>query len=264
MKKNKIYAFLLSGLILIPNFNSKAFFLVTDIKVAPEIGIETNIATFISDTKLKENKWLTQEQVDKFKIKQKTNFPFTIGCMVGYRFFFVEPEIGFKYHSTKYYELTNLFKFEETQLEIPIRINLHLTLIPGFFGLKVIGGYKFNINKSKYKVTVPKNITEIFGNNPNVKKNIDDISKEGKGGSSSNSGDIILGAGLELPYGMYLNLLVNLPTDIFKIKEITSKLEKLKPEEVNPKDPDFYKSIRLITTTVVELQFGINLIKLIF
>ncbi|MCP3659943.1 MAG: hypothetical protein GY830_06365 [Bacteroidetes bacterium] len=261
--KNKILIILSLVILFIPTIDTKAFFLITDIKVAPEIGIGANFEMFVPEKKLKDNKWLTKEKIDEFKIKAKTNFPFTIGLMVGYKFWFVEPEIGIKYHGKKKFELTNLFLFEENQIEIPLRINLHLSIIPSILGLKLIGGYKFNITSStKFKVLAKDTVKKVFTDNKKILDSIDDLSASEK--FPSKCGDIILGAGCTFPFGIYLNLLLNLPTDLLNYKDLKNKFNNLEAKKIDPREAGFSTIARLSTATFVELQLGFNLMKVIF
>lgn len=264
--KNKIIASLLVCFILIPNIDSKALFLVSDIKVAPEISFGNNAAFLLKNEKIEIN-GLNSKNDKSLNTKIKTNFPFHFGIMFGYKLWFFEPEIGFKYPSKQYLELGDFFKYEEQFFEIPIRFNFIWSIIPSMFGLKFITGYKINIPLSgKFTVTTDNNLIQKLKDNYGVDskmlESIDNIKEVSN--FPSGSGNIILGFGLDLPFGMYINSLVSIPTEIFSIVSEADKNKTSKEKSPNPADPIFIKGIRSITVAFYELQFGVDIMKIIF
>ena len=261
--KNKIIASLLICFILIPSIDSKAFFLVSDIKVAPEISLGFNAISVLKTNKESMEKiGFNKNMIKDTTIKNST--PFSGGIMLGYKIWFFEPEIGFKFASTQYVELTDLYRIEEKFFEIPIRFNFVWNIIPSMFGLKFLIGYKINIPTSaKYEVKSKSKIIDKFGSSSPMLKSNDNLKSDSNYPSSS--GSFLFGLGFCFPYGTYLNFHFSIPIDAKSLtKEDLDEIKNKKLEDIKPNDKIFVLPHRIVAAPLFVTTFGVDIMKIIF
>ncbi len=246
---------------LLPINTSKALSILSDFRIAPEIygGGAINSLSSSFFKKKSEDFFLNSQKDDNLK----TSLCFGLGLMFGYDIFGIAiPEIGVRLQTARSFELGGMFAYEEKFVEIPIRLNLGISIIPFILKIRFVAGYKINIpysatltvkDKAKLK-------TKGFGN---INETKESMNKEKN--FPSHSGDVTLGFGLTFPLDIYVNFIANIPVDIF-LNSLSGKWDEIKNKKIekyNPNEPEFIMFARYYSSPVFEVQVGINLMKVL-
>ena len=241
------------------------------------------------------NKRITKEvspHIPGFTFKSSPNFRF--GVVLGYGFplnnkWKVGPEMGIHYlkkglkahiaGKTSTDQATVKFngeaEFKEKYLQVPIAFQLSAVDEDSFLkAWRLSLGYEFNVllssrfkaeAKAKGSAEVGK-VTrdEAWEKDVDLKKEVSDLPKP--------SGSFLLGSTLDFPKGFYFAAKLKIPSALFKLKELLSEeslsgdysLEDLDEDNAIEVAKKYIPLARLVPSTVVEFNLGLDIMKLIF
>ena len=238
------------------------------------------------------NKRITKEvspHIPGFTFKSSPNFRF--GVVLGYGFplnnkWKVGPEMGIHYlkkglkahidGKTSIDQVTVKFngeaEFKEKYLQVPIALQFSAVDEDSFLkAWRLSLGYEFNVLlssrfKAEAKGTEVGKVTrdEAWEKDVDLKKEVSDLPKP--------SGSFLLGSTLDFPKGFYFAAKLKIPSALFKLKELLSEeslsgdysLEDLDEDNAIEVAKKYIPLARLVPSTVVEFNLGLDIMKLIF
>ena len=237
------------------------------------------------------NKRITKEvspHIPGFTFKSSPNFRF--GVVLGYGFplnnkWKVGPEMGIHYlkkglkahidGKTSTDQVTVKFngeaEFKEKYLQVPIAFQLSAVDEDSFLkAWRLSLGYEFNVLLSSRFKAEAKGSAEVAQGTRALKKDVD-LKKE-VSDLPKPSGSFLLGSTLDFPKGFYFAAKLKIPSALLKLKELLSEeslsgdysLEDLDEDNVIEVAKKYLPLARLVYSTVVEFNLGLDIMKLIF
>ncbi len=260
---------ILSSILGFSVFNNIKAISLADVKVSPEIDLGISYGSIIkeSDTNSKEE--------DQTELKALKNFeasmPISIGLRIGLDFLDFETiKLGFttgiKYpFKRKLEEKDEKYSIEEQFIELPFNFLIGFTFDSFIERVDLILGYDMRyLLSSKYTIKDDSPLKlPVF--NEEWGKNHEDL-KDGEG-CPHFSGDIVIGTGINLPYGIYFNLILSLPLELYTIEKDSKGKGKAKIDSINStpkKDKNFIRTRRMVNSALLKFQIGVDIMKIFF
>ena len=207
---------------------------------------------------------------EKTKSDVKANLGFRFGVVLGYGFpldnnWKVGPEIGISHGTKRYFKVMEIdepyrgdLEIEEAWLAIPLALHVSAVNEDSFLKVKRFSlGYEFDIFFStKFKVDGHCAFYETWKEDINLKEKVSDL--------PGYSGSILFKSTFGFSKGFYFTTKVKIPIGFFRGNKDGIELSELNKDNVPRVAKAWMPLFRAACTSTVEIDLGIDIMKLIF